>query len=101
MSIPPPRRSSSRLRRPPPRSRPSCGEIGKAHRKGDLPGRKTLDAKWYIGSELVAYGRKPGDYDQAAFQGIHAEYVLIVIDAADGDDAPRTPGSGLSRGGPP
>src|SRR5215217_2971411 len=34
-------------------------EIGKAHRKGNLPGRITLDAKWYMGQELVAYGRKP------------------------------------------
>jgi hypothetical protein len=41
-------------------------EIGKAHRKGNLPGRITLDAKWYMGQELVAYGRKPADYDQAA-----------------------------------
>jgi hypothetical protein len=46
--------------------------IGNAHRKAGLPGRITLDAKWYIGQELVAYGGKPADYDQAAFQGIHA-----------------------------
>lgn len=39
--------------------------IGAAHRKADLPGRVTLDAKWYIGQELVGYGRKPADYDQA------------------------------------
>ncbi len=39
------------------------------------PGRITLDAKWYIGNELVAYRRKPADYDPAAFQGIHARYV--------------------------
>jgi hypothetical protein len=39
--------------------------IGNAHRKAGLPGRITLDAKWYIGQELVAYGRKPADY--AAF----------------------------------
>jgi hypothetical protein len=37
--------------------------MGNAHRKADLPGRITLDAKWYIGNELVAYGRKPADYD--------------------------------------
>ncbi len=52
--------------------RSSGGTSGNAHRKGSLPGRITLDAKWYIGKELVAYGRKPADYDQAAFQGIHA-----------------------------
>jgi hypothetical protein len=26
------------------------------HNKGGLPGRITLDAKWHIGNELVAYG---------------------------------------------
>jgi hypothetical protein len=52
--------------------------MGNAHRKADLPGRITLDAKWYIGNELVAYGRKPADYDPAAFQGIHARYVLVL-----------------------
>jgi hypothetical protein len=49
-----------------------------------LPGRHSLDAKWYIGNELVAYGRKPADYDPAAFQGIHARYVLVIIDEAGG-----------------
>jgi hypothetical protein len=58
--------------------------MGNAHRKAGLPGRTTLDAKWYIGNELVAYGRKPADYDPAAFQGIHARYVLVIIDEAGG-----------------
>jgi hypothetical protein len=35
--------------------------IRTAHRKASLPGRITLDAKWYIGQELVGYGRKPPD----------------------------------------
>jgi len=56
--------------------------IGAAHRKAGLPGRISFDAKWYIGQELVGYGRKPADYDQAAFQGIHARYVLVIIDEA-------------------
>jgi hypothetical protein len=56
--------------------------MGNAHKKGGLPGRITLDAKWYIGNELVAYGRKPADYDPAVFQGIHARYVLVIIDEA-------------------
>jgi hypothetical protein len=58
--------------------------MGNAHKKAGLPGRITLDAKWYIGNELVAYGRKPADYDPAAFQGIHARYVLVIIDEAGG-----------------
>jgi hypothetical protein len=57
--------------------------MGNAHRKAGLSGRITLDAKWYIGNELVAYGRKPADYDPAAFQGIRA-LVLVIIDEAGG-----------------
>jgi hypothetical protein len=58
--------------------------IGAAHRRAELPGRVTLDAKWHIGQQLVGDCRKPADYDQAAFQGIHARYVLVIIDEADG-----------------
>lgn len=60
-------------------------EIRRLHRKADLQGRITLDCNWYMGhDELVAYGRKPNDYDPAAFQGIHARYVLVVLDEACG-----------------
>jgi hypothetical protein len=58
--------------------------MGNAHRKAGLPARITLDARWYIGNELVAYGRKPADYDPAAFEGIHARYVLAIIDEGGG-----------------
>jgi hypothetical protein len=33
---------------------------------------------------LVAFGRKPSEYDPTAFQGIHAEYVLVILDEACG-----------------
>ena len=59
--------------------------IGQAHRKGNLPGRITLDDEWYTGpggKELVGFGRKPADHDQSAFQGIHALNPLIVVDEA-------------------
>ncbi len=64
-------------------------EIGRCHRKGELQGRINLDAEWYVDQELIAYGRKPADHvdaDEArqAFQGIHAKYVLVVIDEAAG-----------------
>lgn len=60
-------------------------EMRKAFRKGNLRGRINLDAEWYMnGDELVAFGRKPADYDQSAFQGIHALNVLVVIDEACG-----------------
>lgn len=62
-------------------------EMRKAHRKGKLKGRINLDAEWYInGDELVGFGRKPADYDQAAFQGIHALNVAVIIDEACHDD---------------
>lgn len=63
-------------------------EIGKAHRKGGLVGRITTAGfpQWKIDTELVGYGRKPSDYDQSAFQGIHARYVLVLIDEAGGVD---------------
>lgn len=58
-------------------------EIGQAHRKGDLPGRVN-QTEWYINDEIVGFGRKPADYDPAAFQGIHARYVLVILDEACG-----------------
>jgi hypothetical protein len=70
--------------------------MGSAHKKADLPGRITLDAKWYIGNELVAYGRKPADHDPAVFQGIHARYVLVIIDEAEVSPSPTSMLSMLS-----
>lgn len=67
-------------------------EIGKAHTKGKMPG-KIISAgypQWKVAvgatSELVGYGRKPADYSDSAFQGIHAKYVLVIIDEAGGID---------------
>ena len=60
-------------------------EIGRAHRKGNLLGRVN-QTEWWIGDELVAFGRKPADADPTAFQGIHAEYVLVILDEACGID---------------
>ncbi len=66
-------------------------EIGRAHAKGRLPGRVTQTEWWmevgeppYHHEEIVAFGRKPSDYDPAAFQGVHARYVLVIIDEASG-----------------
>ena len=58
-------------------------EIIKAHKKGNLPGR-TNQTEWHINDEIVAYGRKPADYDEDAFQGIHARFVLVILDEANG-----------------
>lgn len=45
--------------------------------------------EWYMkvpGSkeEIVAFGRKPEDYNPAAFQGIHARFILVILDEANG-----------------
>lgn len=62
-------------------------EINRAHRKGNLIGRVN-QLEWWIGNEMVAFGRKPADYSPQAFQGIHQRYVLVIIDEAGG--VPKT-----------
>lgn len=63
-------------------------EIQRAHKKGAFQGNITTAGypQWKIGGELVGYGRKPADYSQSAFQGIHARFVLVIIDEACGVD---------------
>lgn len=58
-------------------------EINRVHEKAGLKGRTNL-TEWYIGDQLVAFGRKPSDYNDQAFSGIHARYVLVVLDEACG-----------------
>ena len=62
-------------------------EINRVHAKGNLPGR-TNQTEWKLEvlgkEELVAFGRKPSDYDPTSFQGIHAPRVLVVFDEACG-----------------
>ena len=58
-------------------------ELRRAHAKGKLSGRLN-QTEWLVNEELVAMGRKPADYDEVAFQGIHAPRVLVVIDEAAG-----------------
>lgn len=64
-------------------------EIGRAHSRGGLLGRINptgCEWKMKVGDkeEVVAMGRKPNDYSPAAFQGVHAPYVLVIIDEANG-----------------
>lgn len=53
------------------------------HPKTNFPGRVN-QTEWWIGSYLAGLGRKPADYNPAAFQGLHARYPLIIIDEASG-----------------
>ena len=57
--------------------------IRRVHRIGKLPGRVN-QTEWHIDDEMVAFGRKPADHDESAFQGIHARYVLVILDEACG-----------------
>lgn len=59
-------------------------EMQRVHKLGGLEGKITQQAMWKIGDELVAIGRKPNDYEPDAFQGIHARYLLAIIDEANG-----------------
>lgn len=63
-------------------------EIGRLHSSAGLPGYVNL-AQWYLThedgrNELVAFGRKPSEYSEAAFQGFHARYILVIMDEASG-----------------
>ena len=58
-------------------------EIGRAHERSGAPYHMNQTEVWAHG-ELVAMGRKPADYSEDAFQGIHAEHVLVIIDEACG-----------------
>lgn len=74
-------------------------EIRQSHAAARLPGR-TNQTEWLMtmpnGEELtVAIGMKPSDYSPTAFQGIHARFVLVVLDEACGipgktDDRPQS-----------
>lgn len=60
-------------------------EIRAGHRRlDDAPGRITLDDQWKLGDVLVGMGRKPSDYNEHAFQGIHRRFVLVILDEACG-----------------
>jgi len=66
-------------------------EIRRAKKNADMPGKITQGQvpEWRISEELVAFGRKPADYldpvaASAAFQGIHAAHLLVVLDEGSG-----------------
>lgn len=61
-------------------------EIERLHRRHGLPGMISMGRipEWKIGKQQVGYGRKPSDYDETGFQGVHETYLLVIIDEADG-----------------
>jgi hypothetical protein len=58
-------------------------ELNRVHAAGGLPGRVN-QTEWYIGPEIVGFGRSPADTDPTAIQGVHARRVLVIFDEACG-----------------
>lgn len=69
-------------------------ELRRRHNEAGLRGRITLDCQWHMGEgenkrsdpteEIIGIGRKPQDYDESTFQGIHAMYFMAILDEACG-----------------
>jgi len=58
-------------------------EINGFHERAGLAGRLNL-TEWYFGNYLAGLGRKPSEHSPAAFQGLHARYLLVILDEAYG-----------------
>jgi len=58
-------------------------EINQHHARIGLRGR-TNKNEWYFGRFMAGLGRKPPDHVEAAFQGLHALYLLVIFDEAYG-----------------
>lgn len=58
-------------------------EINGFHERAGLAGRLNL-TEWYFGKYLAGLGRKPSEHSPAAFQGLHARYLLLILDEAYG-----------------
>ncbi|CAJ61385.1 hypothetical protein FRAAL2741 [Frankia alni ACN14a] len=59
-------------------------EIRRLSRLMNPPLGRVNQTEWLIDDDLVAFGRKPADHDEGGFQGIHAQYPLVVLDEAGG-----------------
>lgn len=58
-------------------------ELRRAHKRGRLPGTMN-QLEWMVNDLLIAQGIKPDDHEPDAFQGVHAEHLLVVLDEANG-----------------
>lgn len=60
--------------------------LRRIHKAANLDGIITQSQvpEWKVDGELVAFGRKPADYDEDGFQGLHDEHLLVVFDEACG-----------------
>lgn len=60
------------------------GAFAKAVARGNPFLGRINETDWKLDKRLIAFGRKPSDYNPHAFQGIHAKYVLVLLDEACG-----------------
>ena len=60
-------------------------EIRRLHKRGALPGEVQRSDRWLDEQgRLVGLGRRPPDHAESAFQGIHRQFVLVILDEAGG-----------------
>ena len=61
-------------------------EIPRVKAVAGIPGKVNADATWKMGDrqDPIAFGMKPDDKDESGFQGVHDQYVLVIMDEAGG-----------------
>ena len=61
-------------------------EIPRVKADAGINGKVNADATWKIGDrqDPIAFGMKPDDKDESGFQGVHDQYVLVIMDEAGG-----------------
>ena len=61
-------------------------EIPRVKADAGVGGKVNADATWKIGDrqDPIAFGMKPDDKDESGFQGVHDQYVLVIMDEAGG-----------------
>lgn len=61
-------------------------EIPRVKAVAGIGGKVNADATWKMGNrqDPIAFGMKPDDKDESGFQGVHDQYVLVIMDEAGG-----------------
>lgn len=61
-------------------------EIPRVKAVAGIRGKVNADATWKMDDrqDPVAFGMKPDDKDESGFQGVHDQYVLVIMDEAGG-----------------
>ena len=61
-------------------------EIPRVKAVAGISGKVNADATWKMGDrqDPIAFGMKPDDKDESGFQGVHDQYVLVIMDEAGG-----------------